>query len=210
MREELKRYFPFLKEEQLDSYDLLARQFLEWNTKINLVSRKDTDNLFEHHILHSLAIAKVCHFKPNSDILDIGTGGGFPGLPLAIMFPKTKFMLVDSIGKKIRVAQEIANALGLENVTLRHCRAEEEKDEFDFVVTRGVMPLVDLVKAIRKNIGREQKNSISNGILALKGGELGSEIAPMKNICTTWDLKDFFKEEFFETKKVVHVAIGKK
>ena len=142
--------------------------------------------------------------------MDVGTGGGLPGIPLAIMFPECKFHLVDSIGKKIRVAQEIANALGLENVTLRHCRAEEEKDEFDFVVTRGVMPLVDLVKAIRKNIGREQKNSISNGILALKGGELGREIAPMKNICTTWDLKDFFKEEFFETKKVVHVAIGKK
>lgn len=203
-------YFPELSDRQKEQMAQLYPLYADWNSKINVISRKDIDNLYVHHILHSLGIAKVVKFREGTHIMDVGTGGGLPGIPLAIMFPECKFHLVDSIGKKIRVAQEIANALGLENVTLRHCRAEEEKDEFDFVVTRGVMPLVDLVKAIRKNIGREQKNSISNGILALKGGELGSEIAPMKNICTTWDLKDFFKEEFFETKKVVHVAIGKK
>lgn len=203
-------YFPEISDRQKEQMAQLYPLYADWNSKINVISRKDIDNLYVHHILHSLGIAKVVKFREGTRIIDVGTGGGLPGIPLAIMFPECKFHLVDSIGKKIRVAQEIANALGLENVTLRHCRAEEEKDEFDFVVTRGVMPLVDLVKAIRKNIGREQKNSISNGILALKGGELGSEIAPMKNICTTWDLKDFFKEEFFETKKVVHVAIGKK
>lgn len=203
-------YFPEISDRQKEQIAQLYPLYADWNSKINVISRKDIDNLYVHHILHSLGIAKVVKFREGTRIMDVGTGGGLPGIPLAIMFPECKFHLVDSIGKKIRVAQEIANALGLENVTLRHCRAEEEKDEFDFVVTRGVMPLVDLVKAIRKNIGREQKNSISNGILALKGGELGSEIAPMKNICTTWDLKDFFKEEFFETKKVVHVAIGKK
>ena len=203
-------YFPEISDRQKEQMAQLYPLYTDWNSKINVISRKDIDNLYVHHILHSLGIAKVVKFREGTRIMDVGTGGGLPGIPLAIMFPECKFHLVDSIGKKIRVAQEIANALGLENVTLRHCRAEEEKDEFDFVVTRGVMPLVDLVKAIRKNIGREQKNSISNGILALKGGELGSEIAPMKNICTTWDLKDFFKEEFFETKKVVHVAIGKK
>ena len=203
-------YFPGISDRQKEQMAQLYPLYADWNSKINVISRKDIDNLYVHHILHSLGIAKVVKFREGTRIMDVGTGGGLPGIPLAIMFPECKFHLVDSIGKKIRVAQEIANALGLENVTLRHCRAEEEKDEFDFVVTRGVMPLVDLVKAIRKNIGREQKNSISNGILALKGGELGSEIAPMKNICTTWDLKDFFKEEFFETKKVVHVAIGKK
>lgn len=203
-------YFPELSDRQKEQMAQLYPLYADWNSKINVISRKDIDNLYVHHILHSLGIAKVVKFREGTRIMDVGTGGGLPGIPLAIMFPECKFHLVDSIGKKIRVAQEIANALGLENVTLRHCRAEEEKDEFDFVVTRGVMPLVDLVKAIRKNIGREQKNSISNGILALKGGELGSEIAPMKNICTTWDLKDFFKEDFFETKKVVHVAIGKK
>lgn len=203
-------YFPELSDRQKEQMAQLYPLYADWNSKINVISRKDIDNLYVHHILHSLGIAKVVKFREGTRIMDVGTGGGLPGIPLAIMFPECKFHLVDSIGKKIRVAQEIANALGLENVTLRHCRAEEEKDEFDFVVTRGVMPLIDLVKAIRKNIGREQKNSISNGILALKGGELGSEIAPMKNICTTWDLKDFFKEEFFETKKVVHVAIGKK
>lgn len=203
-------YFPEINDRQKEQMAQLYPLYADWNSKINVISRKDIDNLYVHHILHSLGIAKVVKFREGTRIMDVGTGGGLPGIPLAIMFPECKFHLVDSIGKKIRVAQEIANALGLENVTLRHCRAEEEKDEFDFVVTRGVMPLVDLVKAIRKNIGREQKNSISNGILALKGGELGSEIAPMKNICTTWDLKDFFKEEFFETKKVVHVAIGKK
>ena len=203
-------YFPEINDRQKEQMAQLYPLYADWNSKINVISRKDIDNLYVHHILHSLGIAKVVKFREGTRIMDVGTGGGLPGIPLAIMFPECKFHLVDSIGKKIRVAQEIANALGLENVTLRHCRAEEEKDEFDFVVTRGVMPLVDLVKAIRKNIGREQKNSISNGILALKGGELGSEIAPMNNICTTWDLKDFFKEEFFETKKVVHVAIGKK
>lgn len=203
-------YFPELSDRQKEQMAQLYGLYTDWNSKINVISRKDIENLYVHHVLHSLGIAKVVNFRPGTSIMDVGTGGGFPGIPLAIMFPECRFHLVDSIGKKIHVAEEVANSLGLENVTLKHSRAEEVKDEFDFVVTRGVMPLVDLVKAIRKNIGREQKNSISNGILALKGGELSGEIAPMKKICTVWELKDFFKEEFFETKKVVHVAIGKK
>ena len=152
-------YFPEISDRQKEQMAQLYPLYADWNSKINVISRKDIDNLYVHHILHSLGIAKVVKFREGTRIMDVGTGGGLPGIPLAIMFPECKFHLVDSIGKKIRVAQEIANALGLENVTLRHCRAEEEKDEFDFVVTRGVMPLVDLVKAIRKNIGREQNQA---------------------------------------------------
>lgn len=205
MREELKRYFPFLKEEQLDSYDLLARHFLEWNTKINLVSRKDTDNLFEHHILHSLAIAKVCHFKPNSDILDIGTGGGFPGLPLAIMFPKTKFMLVDSIGKKIKVVQALKETLGLQNVEALQARAETIDKRFDFIVSRAVCTLPEFMQWTKGKISKMNYHHLNNGILYLKGGDVYEELKGIKRPYKTFDISRYFEGEFFETKKVIYI-----
>ena len=170
-------------------------------------SRKDIENLYEHHVLHSLGIAKVVNFKDGTTVMDLGTGGGFPGIPLAILFPNVQFHLVDSIGKKVRVANEVATAIGLKNVKFSHARAEEIKEQYDFVVTRAVMPMVDLMKVARKNIKKEQHNAVPNGIIALKGGELAGEIASMKNICTVWELSDFFEEEYFKTKKVVHVTV---
>lgn len=169
---------------------------------------KDITNLYEHHVLHSLGIAKVTQFRPETTVMDLGTGGGFPGIPLAILFPETHFHLVDSIGKKVKVATEIANAIGLKNVTTRHCRAEEEKQLFDFVVSRAVMPLTDLLKIIRKNIKKEQHNALPNGLICLKGGELEREVMPVKHQTLMYDLKDYFEEEFFETKKVVYVTIN--
>lgn len=204
------KYFPNLSEEQIRQFTALRELYTDWNSKINVISRKDIDNLYEHHILHSLGIAKVIKFAPGTNIMDLGTGGGFPGIPLAILFPECKFHLVDSIGKKIKVATEISNSIGLKNVKLSHSRGEEIKDKYHFVVTRAVMPLIDLMKTVKKNIGNEQFNLLPNGIIALKGGELNAEMASMKNICTTWDLKDYFNEEFFETKKVVHVTVNNK
>lgn len=208
--EQLIKYFPNLTEEQIRQFTALRELYTDWNSKINVISRKDIDNLYEHHILHSLGIAKVIKFAPGTNIMDLGTGGGFPGIPLAILFPECKFHLVDSIGKKIKVATEISNSIGLKNVRLSHSRGEEIKDKYHFVVTRAVMPLVDLMKTAKKNIGNEQFNLLPNGIIALKGGELNAEMASMRNICTTWDLKDYFSEEFFETKKVVHVTVNNK
>ena len=200
------KYFPDLTEEQKRQFAALYDLYLDWNSKINVISRKDIENLYEHHVLHSLGIAKVIRFRPGTQIMDLGTGGGFPGIPLAILFPEVQFHLVDSIGKKVRVASEIANSIGLKNVTLRHARAEEEKGKFDFVVSRAVMPLTDLLKIIRKNISSKQQNALPNGLICLKGGELGNETMPVKNKTTLWDLKEFFEEEFFETKKVVYVG----
>ena len=200
------KYFPDLTEEQKRQFAALYDLYLDWNSKINVISRKDIENLYEHHVLHSLGIAKVIRFRPGTQIMDLGTGGGFPGLPLAILFPEVQFHLVDSIGKKVRVASEIANSIGLKNVTIRHARAEEEKGKFDFVVSRAVMPLTDLLKIIRKNISSKQQNALPNGLICLKGGELGNETMPVKNKTTLWDLKEFFEEEFFETKKVVYVG----
>lgn len=208
--EQLIKYFPNLSEEQTRQFTALRELYTDWNSKINVISRKDIDNLYEHHILHSLGIAKVIKFAPGTNIMDLGTGGGFPGIPLAILFPECKYHLVDSIGKKIKVATEISNSIGLKNVRLSHSRGEDIKDKYHFVVTRAVMPLVDLMKTAKKNIGNEQFNLLPNGIIALKGGELNAEMASMKNICTTWDLKDYFSEEFFETKKVVHVTVNNK
>lgn len=208
--EQIIKYFPILTEEQIKQFTALRELYTDWNSKINVISRKDIDNLYEHHILHSLGIAKVIKFAPETSIMDLGTGGGFPGIPLAILFPECKFHLVDSIGKKIKVATEISNSIGLKNVRLSHSRGEEIKDKYHFVVTRAVMPLIDLMKTVKKNIGNEQFNLLPNGIIALKGGELNAEMASMKNICTTWDLKDYFNEEFFETKKVVHVTVNNK
>ena len=200
------KYFPSLTEEQKRQFAALYDLYLDWNSKINVISRKDIENLYEHHVLHSLGIAKVIQFRPGTKIMDLGTGGGFPGIPLAILFPEVTFHLVDSIGKKVRVATEVANNIGLKNVTFRHARAEEEKQLFDFVVSRAVMPLTDLLKIIRKNISPKQQNALPNGLICLKGGELEHEAMPFKNKTTMWDLKDIFEEEFFETKKVVYVA----
>lgn len=201
------KYFPDLTEKQKKQFAALYDLYLDWNSKINVISRKDIENLYEHHVLHSLGIAKVVCFKPGTQIMDLGTGGGFPGIPLAILFPEVEFHLVDSIGKKVRVATEIANSIGLENVTSRHARAEEEKRIFDFVVSRAVMPLSNLLKIIRKNISAKQQNALPNGLICLKGGELEQEAMPFKNKTTMWDLKDIFEEDFFSTKKVVHVAV---
>lgn len=202
------KYFPNLSEVQQQQFAALYDLYTDWNSKINVISRKDITNLYEHHMLHSLGIAKVMQFRPETTVMDLGTGGGFPGIPLAILFPETHFHLVDSIGKKVKVATEIANAIGLKNVTTRHCRAEEEKQLFDFVVSRAVMPLTDLLKIIRKNIKKEQHNALPNGLICLKGGELEREVMPVKHQTLMYDLKDYFEEEFFETKKVVYVTIN--
>ncbi len=202
------KYFPDLTETQKQQFAALYDLYTDWNSKINVISRKDITNLYEHHVLHSLGIAKIIHFRPSTEVMDLGTGGGFPGIPLAILFPDTHFHLVDSIGKKVKVATEIAQAIGLKNVTTRHCRAEEEKQQFDFVVSRAVMPLTDLLKIIRKNIRKEQHNALPNGLICLKGGELDREVMPVKHQTLIYDLKDYFEEEFFETKKVVYVTIN--
>lgn len=203
------KYFPNLTETQKEQFAALYDLYTDWNSKINVISRKDISNLYEHHILHSLGIAQVIQFKPGTTVMDLGTGGGFPGIPLAILFPDTHFHLVDSIGKKVKVATEIAQAIGLKNVTTRHCRAEEEKELFDFVVSRAVMPLTDLLKIIRKNIKKEQQNALPNGLICLKGGELEKEILPVKHQTVITDLKQYFTEDFFETKKVVYVTINR-
>ena len=201
------KYFSDLTEEQRRQFAALYDLYIDWNVKINVISRKDIENLYEHHVLHSLGIAKVIRFRPGTSIMDLGTGGGFPGIPLAILFPDVKFHLVDSIGKKVRVATEVANAIGLKNVTFRHARAEEEKQLFDFVVSRAVMPLADLVKIIKKNISPRQQNVLPNGLICLKGGELEHEAMPFKHKTTLHSLNEDFKEEFFQTKKVVYVTV---
>ena len=201
------KYFPRLTEKQKEHFAALYDLYTDWNSKINVISRKDITNLYEHHVLHSLGIAKVINFTPGTHVMDLGTGGGFPGIPLAILFPETNFHLVDSIGKKVKVATEVAGAIGLTNVTFRHCRAEEEKQLFDFVVSRAVMPLADLVKIARKNIKKEQQNALPNGLICLKGGELQHEILPFHKQAVSLNLSDHFKEEFFQTKKVVYVPL---
>ena len=203
----ITKYFPDLTPEQTTQFAQLYDLYADWNAKINVISRKDIENLYEHHVLHSLGIAKVITFRPDTRVMDLGCGGGFPGIPLAILFPDVHFHLVDSIGKKVRVAQEVATAIGLKNVEFSHARGEEIKTKYDFVVTRAVMSLVELVKCVRKNIDTTQRNALPNGIIALKGGELAGEMASMRNICTTWDLSQYFEEPFFDTKKVVHVNI---
>lgn len=205
--EQILSYFPDLTEKQREQFAALYDLYTDWNAKINVISRKDIVNLYEHHVLHSLGIAKMIHFKPETKVMDLGTGGGFPGIPLAILFPDVQFHLVDSIGKKIKVATEVASSLGLTNVSLRHCRVEEEKQLFDFVVSRAVMPLTELVKIVRKNISKEQKNAYPNGLICLKGGELEHETMPLKNQTLIYNLQDYFKEEYFVTKKVVYVSL---
>ncbi len=205
MRESLKRYFPFLEDRQLDLFERFRQEFLQWNEKINLISRKDTENIYPHHILHSLAIAKACPFKPNCEILDIGTGGGFPGLPLAIMFPQTKFTLVDSIGKKIKVVQAITETLGLENVKSCQTRAEQVEGQFDFIVSRAVTTFADFIPWTKGKVSKIQYHDLPNGILYLKGGDLTEELSAVKRPYRIFEISDWFEDEFFQTKKVIHI-----
>ena len=199
----IEKYFPKLTDIQRQQFQSLDALYRDWNAKINVISRKDIDNLYEHHVLHSLAIAKVINFRPGTHVLDFGTGGGFPGIPLAILFPEVQFKLIDGTGKKIRVAQEVSNAIGLTNCHPEHLRGEDEKDKFDFVVSRAVMPLPDLVKIVRKNIAKTQHNALPNGILCLKGGNLQGEIQPFYKIAQTTDISNFFAEPWFKEQKYV-------
>ncbi len=201
------KYFPTITDEQRHQYEQLFELYKDWNSKINVISRKDIDNLYEHHVLHSLAIAKALRFKDGTKIMDFGCGGGFPGIPLAIMFPECQFKLIDGTGKKIRVCQEIASAIGLKNVVAEHLRGEDEKGKFDFIVSRAVMPLPDMVKIVRKNVSKEQHNAMPNGIFCLKGGNLQSEIHPFKNIVEQTDLSSFFNEEWFKEKHLIYLPI---
>ena len=224
----ISNYFPGLTAEQRELFAALDALYRDWNAKINVISRKDIDNLYEHHVLHSLGIAEIINFRPGTRVMDLGTGGGFPGIPLAIMFPDVQFHLVDSIGKKIRVCNEVISALGLHNVTTQHARAEEIKyvknpkkqkaddapspegalsARFDFVVSRAVMPLADLVKAARPHILQHQQNALPNGLIALKGGELEHEAAAVRGTKIITPLSDFFTEDYFQTKKVIYVQL---
>lgn len=200
-------HFPALTQPQRKQFEMLDALYRDWNAKINVISRKDIDNLYSHHILHSLGIARVITFRPGTKIMDVGTGGGFPGIPLAILFPECKFHLVDSIGKKIRVATAVAKAIGLKNVTTVHRNVTEERSKFHFVVSRAVMGMPELVRLVTKNIHSEQLNSLPNGVLALKGGDLQEELRPFKHSSDTWELSNFFQDTFFETKKVAYVAV---
>jgi len=204
--ETISRNFPELTEKQLKQFSMLENLYTDWNARINVISRKDIDALYVKHVLHSLGIAKVQPFLPSSKVLDVGTGGGFPGIPLAIMFPETQFVLVDSIGKKIKVVEAVAEALGLKNVTAIHGRAEKVNGEFDFVVSRAVTRMDDFVKWVRKKIRRKNKHEIKNGILYLKGGDLTEELQNFPS-AALYDLTNFFDDPFFETKKVVHIPI---
>ena len=199
--------FPQLTETQRGQLEALDALYRDWNAKINVISRKDIDNLYSHHVLHSLGIAKVANFRPGTSIMDVGTGGGFPGIPLAILYPECRFLLVDSIGKKIRVASDVIEQLGLSNVKAVHRNVMEEKGKYHFVVSRAVMDTRDLVRLVKKNISREQHNALPNGLICLKGGDLATELAPFKNTSEIWNLSDFFSDEFFETKQVIYVQL---
>lgn len=199
--------FPQLTDTQRGQLEALDALYRDWNAKINVISRKDIDNLYSHHVLHSLGIAKVANFRPDTSIMDVGTGGGFPGIPLAILYPECRFLLVDSIGKKIRVASDVIEQLGLTNVKAVHRNVMEEKGKYHFVVSRAVMDTRDLVRLVKKNISREQHNALPNGLICLKGGDLATELAPFKNTSEIWNLSDFFSDEFFETKQVIYVQL---
>lgn len=202
------KYFTQLTDTQQKQIDQLDELYRDWNAKINVISRKDIDGLYLHHVLHSMALSRILRFKPGTRILDFGTGGGFPGIPLAILFPECQFRLIDGTGKKIKVAQAVADAIGLKNnVEAVHRRGEEEKDKFDFIVSRAVMPLPDLVKIVRKNIAREQHNALANGLLVLKGGNLKEEIRPFKNIVELTPLSDYFEEEWFQEKYAIYLPL---
>ena len=203
----IKKYFPELTEQQTKQLYALDELYHDWNEKINVISRRDIDNLYEHHVLHSMAIGKLLRFKPGTQILDFGTGGGFPGVPLAILFPECQFTLIDGTGKKIRVAQEVCQAIGLMNCTPIHRRGEEEKGKYDFVVSRAVMPLPDLTRMVKKNIAKEQHNALPNGIICLKGGDLQEETHPYKHIVQVQPLSEWFKEDWFKEKYCIYLPL---
>lgn len=203
----VEKYFPHLTPEQQRQFDMLGSLYTEWNERINVISRRDIEQLYEHHVLHSLGIARYITFRPGTRILDVGTGGGFPGIPLAILFPECQFLLIDSIGKKIKVATAVATALGLSNVKLLQENARLERGKFDFVVSRAVMAAPELVQIVQKNVAREQRNALPNGLLCLKGGELAEELKPFRRKAKVWNLSEEFEEEFFETKKVVYIPL---
>jgi 16S rRNA (guanine527-N7)-methyltransferase len=205
--EKIERYFPELTQRQREQLAQLDELYREWNAKINVVSRKDIDNLYEHHVLHSLAIAKAYRFQEGTEILDFGTGGGFPGIPLAIMLPHCHFKMIDGTGKKIRVAQEVIKATGLTNCEAVHLRGEEERGHYDFVVSRAVMPLPDLLKIVRKNIAKEQRNAMANGVICLKGGNLDEELHNFRRVAEVQDISTWFAEEWFKEKYVIYVPV---
>lgn len=203
--ERIFKYFSDLSEEQRRQIAALDELYRDWNAKINVISRKDIDNLYEHHVLHSMAIAKIINFRAGTKILDFGTGGGFPGIPLAILFPECTFKLIDGTGKKIRVAQEVCNDIGLKNCRPEHLRGEEEKGKYDFIVSRAVMPLPDLMKIVKKNVAKEQRNALPNGVICLKGGDLQAETYPYRNIVEITEISTFFQEEWFKEKNIIYL-----
>ena len=203
--DKILKYFPEITERQKEQFAALLPLYEDWNSKINVISRKDMDNFYEHHVLHSLAIAKVQPFKPMAEILDVGTGGGFPGIPLAILFPDARFHLIDSIGKKIKVVQSVAEQLELKNVRTEQIRAEQLRGEYDFIVSRAVTDLSQFTQWVRGKVSTIQYHTLRNGILYLKGGDLTDELAPFKKKARTWDISDFFQEDYFLTKKVIYL-----
>lgn len=207
MIDHILKYFPDLTDLQKERFEKMCVLYPEWNEKINVVSRKDIDNIEINHLLHSLAIAKFIKFSPGSKVLDLGSGGGFPGIPLAVMFPDVHFHLIDRIGKKMKVAEDVAVSLGLTNITVQHGDIGECHDKFDFVVSRAVMPQPDLVKLARKNVAKEQRNALPNGVIALKGGGLEGELASLKSKTEVVDIKNYFDEPYFATKKIVYTMI---
>ena len=204
----ITKYFPEINERQKEQFNALDSLYRDWNAKINVISRKDIDNLYKHHVLHSLAIAKMIRFREGTNVLDFGTGGGFPGIPLAIMFPEANFKLIDGTGKKILVTEKVAEAIGLENVMAAQMRGEDEWGKFDFVVSRAVMPLPDLMKIVRKNIAPDQHNSLPNGLLVLKGGNVQEEVKPFRRIAQTEAVKQWFEELWFDEKYIIYIPIG--
>ena len=204
---EILEYLPHLTDKQIEQFKALQALYEDWNQKINVISRKDISNLYSHHVLHSLAIAKAINFKDGTSIMDFGTGGGFPGIPLAIMFPNCKFKLIDGTGKKIMVANEVIKAIGLTNVVAEHIRGEEEKEKYNFIVSRAVMPLPDLIKIVKKNISKEQNNALPNGVIVLKGGNTEGEIHEHKKLAEITPLSNWFKDDWFKEKSLIYIPL---
>lgn len=204
---EILEYFPHLTDKQIEQFKALQALYEDWNQKINVISRKDISNLYSHHVLHSLAIAKAINFKDGTTIMDFGTGGGFPGIPLAIMFPNCKFKLIDGTGKKIMVANEVIKAIGLTNVVAEHIRGEEEKGKYNFIVSRAVMPLPDLIKIVKKNVSKEQNNALPNGVIVLKGGNTEGEIHEHKKLAEITPLSNWFKNDWFKEKSLIYIPL---
>lgn len=204
---EILEYFPHLTDKQIEQFKALQALYEDWNQKINVISRKDISNLYSHHVLHSLAIAKAINFKDGTTIMDFGTGGGFPGIPLAIMFPNCKFKLIDGKGKKIMVANEVIKAIGLTNVVAEHIRGEEEKGKYNFIVSRAVMPLPDLIKIVKKNVSKEQNNALPNGVIVLKGGNTEGEIHEHKKLAEITPLSNWFKDDWFKEKSLIYIPL---